>query len=175
MTFCSIFRVQMKYAHILVICLCEKIKFPQEEKIHTNVKTLKEETTSKLIPVHFSQHKLFVREHILFGSLGLWSSLFQEIVVKASFYRCNQVAYHKHQLPSIHPGIAGKRNTCKNIGIHKHKKTATSLLLHYKAHWNVLHKKTVELSMEIYLNIYIYIFEEWFNIHLRIFWDERRK
>lgn len=61
----------MKYAHILVICLWEKTKFPQEEKIHTNVKTLKEETTSKLIPVHFSQHKLFVREHILFGSLGL--------------------------------------------------------------------------------------------------------
>lgn len=51
-----------------------------------------------------------MREHLLSGSLGPRLSLFLRIVMKASFYRCNQVAYSKHQLPSIHPEIAGRRN-----------------------------------------------------------------
>lgn len=107
----------------------------------TNTKSLKAWRASKIINVDFPQHKSFMRHHLLPGSLGPWSFL-QETLMRASFYRCNQVAYHKHQLPSTHPRRAERINKCKNRGICKHKKIII-FLLHYKIHRCILRKKTI--------------------------------
>lgn len=83
-----------------------------------------------------------MKGNLLSGSLGPRLSLFQRIVMKASFYRCNQVAYHKYQLPSIHPRIAGRRKECQERA---HKSTPSGFSLSSQGQLEIYFKKYTHL------------------------------